>query len=339
MRFPSHTEAFEALLLKAADAGRDAALFGGAACRVRDAAPPFLIGERFPEVYLEFPLAGRPFLDVTLLYGELEDDARIDSPLAEGCEDVLSFYARERARDAGIDFGFEIDCGGQAPSAAGVHFQPRSSSDLVAPFCEAAGSPGKAALYLAQGERMPQGWPLSYFGMFRGRADSPLRVCGYLSKEERRACAQDPNRLARALGQAGFSAFDGTMLAQAARVIGLAPAEAEFQLDVLADGSLGDMFAIGVRFNRLPSAEVRRSFASGVGASVMAQLREWGIADEREAHVAEMAFTRGVNVWRDDGSFVPFGFSLLPGWLKVQWRNGILQPAKMYMMASAGPVH
>ena len=338
MMVPTHSQAFEVLLLKAADAGRDAALFGGAAHRARDAVPPFLIGERFPEIYLEFPLAGEPFLDVTLLYGDLEDDARIDSPLASGCEDMLSFYARERAEGADVDFGFEIDCADPAPSAAGVHFQPRKHTELVAPLCEAAGSPEKASLYLAQNERMPQGWPLSYFGMFRGRPGSPLRVCGYLERGEKRVCAADPAHLGRALGQAGFSAFDEAVLAQAAHVLELAPAGVEFQLDALADGSLGDMFAIGLHFDSLPSADVRRSFASGAGAAIMAQLREWGIADERVGHVGEMTFTRGMHIHSDDGSSVPFGFSLIPAWLKVRWRNGILEPAKLYMNASAGPL-
>ena len=338
MMLLTHAQAFEVLLLQAADAGRDAALFGSAAHRVRDAALPFLIGEKFPEIYLEFPLAGEPFLDVTLLYGELEEDARIGSPLAAGCEGVISFYARERAKDASIGFGFEIDCSSPHPSAAGVHFQPRSRIELVVPFCEAVGSSEKAALYLAQNERMPQGWPLAFFGMFRGRADSPLRVCGYLKEGERRACGADPARLARAFEQAGFSAYDKAMLAQVACVLGLAPADADFQFDVLADGSLGDMFAIDVRFDSMSSVDVCKSFASGAGAAIMAKLREWGIADGRVAHVADMAFTRGVDLWADDGSSAPFGFSLVPGWLKVRWRGGVLQPAKMYMKASAGPV-
>ena len=338
MMYPTHAQAFEVLLLQATDAGRDAALFGGAASRVRDAVPPFLIGEKFPEIYLEFPLAGEPFLDVTLLYGELGEDARIGSTLAAGCEDAVSFYARERAKDGSIGFGFEIDCSGPASSAAGIHFQPRGRTDLVAPFCGAAGSPEKAALYLAQDGRMPQGWPLSFFGMFRGRADSPLRVCGYLKEGERRACVADPTRLARAFDQAGFSAYDEAMLAQAACILGLAPADADFQLDVLADGSLGDMFAIDVRFDSMSSGDVCKSFASGAGAAIVAKLRAWGIADGRVAHVADMAFTRGVDLWADDGSRAPFGFSLVPGWLKVRWRGGVLQPAKMYMKASAGPV-
>jgi len=110
------------------------------------------------------------------------------------------------------------------------------------------------------------------------------------------------------------------------------------QFDVLSDGSLGDMFAIEIRFDRLSSDEVLKSFADGAGASIMGQLREWGIADERANHVADMAFTRGVSLGAEDGSSAPFGFSLVPGWLKVRWRGGVLQPAKMYMNASAGPV-
>lgn len=339
MAFPAHTQAFELLLLQAEGNGRDTALFGGAADRVRDAVPPFLIGGKFPETYLEFPLAGEPFLDVTLLYGELGQDPRIGSPLADGCEGILSFYARERAEDATISFGFEIDGAEQAPSAAGIHFQPRRRTELVAPFCEVAGSPEKAALYLAQNERMPQGWPLSYFGMFRGRAGSPLRVCGYLEEGESRACATDPAHLGRALDQAGFSAFDADVLAQAARVLELAPAYAEFQLDVLDDGNLGDKFAIGLHFDSLPSAQVCRSFTNGAGASIMAQLQEWGIADERVGHVADMTFTRGMHISLGDGSTKPFGFSLVPAWLKVRWRGGTLEPAKLYMNASAGPLN
>ena len=336
--FPTNAQAFEVLLLQAADDGRDAALFGGASRRVRDTALPFFIGEKFPEIYLEFPLAGEPFLDATLLYGELEEDARIDSALADGCAEVLSFYARERAKDESVGFGFEIDCSDPAPSAAGIHFQPRSRADLVAPFCEAAGNPEKAALYLAQNERMPPGWPLAFFGMFRGRADSPLRVCGYLGKDERDACAADPGHLGQALAQAGLTAFDDAMLAQSARVLELAPADADFQLDVFADGGLGDMFAIDVRFDQMSSDDVCTSFKEGEGAAILAQLREWGVADERASHVADMAFTRGVNLLADDGSIARYGFSLVPGWLKVRWRGGVLQPAKMYMKASAGPV-
>ena len=332
---PTHAQAFEVLLLQAAGDHRNATLFGGRAQRVLEMMSPFLVGEKFPEIYLEFPLAGKPFLDATVLYGDLPEGTCIDSPLATGCEDALAFQIRERSIGKKVALGFEIDCSDPAPSAAGIHFQPLMHTDLVLPFCKAAGNPEKAPLYLAQSERMPDGWPLAFFGMFRGRSDSPLRVCGYLRQDEARACAADPNHLGSALKAAGFTAFDETMLAQASRILKLAPATVDFQFDVLADGSLGDMFAIDIRFNAMPSGEVVKSFAEGVDADIMGQLQEWGIADERVSHVADMCFTRGLRLQADDGSFAPFAFSLIPGWLKVRWRGGVLQPAKIYMNAGA----
>ena len=82
MRRPSHADAFQALLLQAADEGRGAELFGSSLSRAREAVPAFLVGKSFPDVYLEHPLIGEPYLDVTILYGEAPPGMRVDSPLA-----------------------------------------------------------------------------------------------------------------------------------------------------------------------------------------------------------------------------------------------------------------
>ena len=129
-----------------------------------------------------------------------------------------------------------------------VHFQPRADNGLVLRFCAAAGEPERADLYLNQAARMPDGWQLSYFGMFRGRPASPLRVCGYLDNAQKEACAADPARLARAFDAIGFEAYAGAMLAQVSALMAASPATTEFQFDVLPDGSLGDTFAFGVQF-------------------------------------------------------------------------------------------
>ena len=52
---------FQTLLIHAGDEGRAEALFGESYGRVRQVAPPFIIGGQFPSVYLEFPLAGDRF--------------------------------------------------------------------------------------------------------------------------------------------------------------------------------------------------------------------------------------------------------------------------------------
>jgi hypothetical protein len=78
----SHADAFEVLCLQAADNGRGDLLFGNCFARVRKEGRAFCVGEQFPSVYLEFPLTGTPFLDVTMLYNRLPPHTRIASSAA-----------------------------------------------------------------------------------------------------------------------------------------------------------------------------------------------------------------------------------------------------------------
>ena len=335
---PTHADAFAVLCLQAADDGRGPVLLGEGVDRARELARPFLIGARFPETYLELPLTGEPFMDVTLLLEELEPGARVASPLADGTHEALGLYARWLKDYHDISCGYELDCHDSATRSAALHFQPRAHHELVRPFCAALGEPERAELYLAQDARMPHGWPLSFFGLFRGRAQAPLRVCGYLDKEEQQACVRDPERLGRALERAGLGDFGSEPLAQAACVLALAPDYVDFQLDVLPDGSLGDSFAFDVHFDRMRSSEVRAAFADGSARPLVEQLKAWGIADDRVEMMPELTLNRGLPVVRADGSSGVYGFSIAPGWLKVRWRAGVLQPAKMYLRCGAGMV-
>lgn len=75
-------------------------------------------------------------------------------------------------------------------------------------FCEAVGEPQAADLYLGQDMRMPHGWPLLFFGVFRGRPASPLCVCGYLDETEKAACTADSNHLAAENEKPGHTASE-----------------------------------------------------------------------------------------------------------------------------------
>lgn len=239
MRVPSHADAFQMLLLRAADEGRGPVLFGDSLGRAREMVLPFLVGERFPDVYLEHPLFGEPFLDVTVLLGRLEPGVRVGSSAAGEHGAMLDWYALARHNNEDVSCGFEIDSSKPELCEAAVHFRPRAHTDLVRAFCEAVGDPARAGLYLDLDERMPRGWPLTFFGMFRGRPGSPLRVCGYLDEEERKTCAQDSSRLAAALDAVGFLSYDDSMLAQVSALMAAAPSVVDFQFDVFPDGRLG----------------------------------------------------------------------------------------------------
>ena len=332
----SFDDAFQVLLLQAADEGRGEVLFGESLERARRVLAPFMVGESFPGVYLECPLLGEPFLDVTLLYSKIPRGMRIESDAAAGTEAMIDWFAAECADDPSVCFGFELDTKEPELPAAAVHFQPRSRSELVRPFCEAAGEAERADLYLDLAARMPEGWPLSFFGMFRGRPGFPLRVCGYLSAEEKNACAADSRHLASVFDTVGFSAYDDAMLEDVCALMAVTPDSVDFQFDVYPDGSLGDVFAIDAQFGLEQPEAVCASFEGGPSGRVMDWLGQAGIADERRKLIPAAAFARSIPATRPDGSIDKYAFTLMPQWVKARWRAGELQPAKMYYYAHAG---
>lgn len=326
---------YQVLLLQAADEGRAEALFGNSLLRARAAVPPFLVGKPFPDVYFEHPLLGDPYLDVTLLLFGLEPGTRVDSGAAGDHAAMLDWVANARRSCGDIGFGFELDTKEEVPPVAAVHFQPRWHTELVRPFCRAAGEPERAGLYLDLASRMPQGWELAYLGLFRGRPESPLRACGYMGFDELRACSRDSSRLAEVFDKIGFGAYDAAMLRQVSLLLATAPGVADFQFDICPDGRLGPTFAMEVQFGIEQPSAVRKSFESGAGARVMGLLEGWGAADDRWRSAVGSAFACAIPAAAVGGGTGELGLTLMPQWAKARWVDGVLQPAKLYHLARA----
>ena len=335
MREPSYEDSLRVLLLQAADEGRGEVLFGDSLNRVGNEAAPFMVGEDFPSVYLECPLVGDPFIDITLLYAKLAPGTHVEHPAAEGSNAMLEWFAETCAGQPEVCCGFELDVKEPELPAAAVHFQPRKNTELVRPFCETIGEPERAELYLNLAARMPEGWPLSFFGLFRGRPGSPLRVCGYLNSDEQKICADNPQHLADVFDEIGFTAYDNAMVQEISAFFAIAPGVTDFQLDVYPDGSLSNTFAIDIQFEIEQPEAVQESFENGAASRIMHLFEKKGITDDRWKLVPEATFARALPMKRDDGSLGKFGFTLMPQWTKVRWRDGVLQPAKMYYLANA----
>ena len=335
MKAPPNSLACRVLFLQAADEGRGPLLFGENPNCVCEALLPLVEGVPFPGIYLEFPLAGAPYLDATVLYNKVPAGARFLSETTAGAERVIEWYAGICGNYDDISFGFELDAGNSAPGTAAVHFQPRKHTELVMPFCEALGEPAAGQLYLEQAARMPEGWPLAFFGLFRGRPGFPLRVCGYMNENERKCCAEDPACVEAAFRSIGFTAWNDAMLKQVSAFISASPNGVDFQFDIFPDGTLGQVFAIDTNLGVKRTTETLASFENGTDARLFSLLESWGVADDRWKAAAGMAFTRAIPVEPDGQGRSNFAFVLSPHWVKARWKKGILQAAKLYCLGNA----
>ncbi len=336
MPSPTITDAFDMLCIRAGEDGRDDRLFGGCIQRARELLRPFIIGSRFPSVFLECPLAGDPFLDVTVLYGSLSDKDVVKSKYAGDCEKLFRRYSNMKQTHHDVSFGFELDTSKEDPGMAAIHFEPRTDTGLVLPFCEAIGEEKNGELYLQTAAKLADTTPLSYFGMFRGRDDAPLRVCGYLEKEKMVRMINDKDSILSLFGKVGFTAYDDRMIDEIINVLKMAPRETDYQFDIYEDGKAGDVFSIDLRLVEKSAASVRESFRNGTAAKIMSHFSELGIADERTDMLSGMSASFAFPAVNENGEITGYKMIIHPMWLKIRWKGARLCNAKCYSLMRAG---
>ena len=334
---PSQMTVFDALYSIAAGDGRGEALFGNSFGIARDAYERTLIGEGYPAVYIEFPLLGSPGFDLLSVHDTVRPGSRFAPGAGFGYQAMLDWFSSVRKKGANVSCGIELDTSVGETERAGVYLQYRRHTDLIAPFLESIGEEARAESFLAVVDRMPEGWPPAYVGLFPGRTGTPLRIGGYLGDAMQRACVDDPALLAAQFDRIGFSAYDGEMLSRCGALLSLAPS-VDFQFDIMPNGTLGDVFGLSLSFNETRPRDARACMEGGYGAQACGTLQEWGLADERWRLIAGAAFARHVPFDREDGSQGRFALCCMLNYAKVKFAGAVAQPAKFYLTMSAGEV-
>lgn len=334
---PSQMTVFDALYSIAAGDGRGEALFGNSFGIARGAYERTLIGEGYPGAYIEFPLLGSPGFDLLSVHDAVRPGSRFAPGAGFGYQAMFDWFSGICDRGVNASCGIELDTSVGETERAGVYLQYRKHTDLIAPFLESIGEEARTESFLAVANRMPEGWPPAYVGLFPGRAGTPLRIGGYLGDSIQKACADDPALLAAQFDQIGFSAYDGEMLSRCSTFMSLAPS-VDFQFDIMPDGTLSDVFGLSLSFNETKPREARACMESGYGARICRILQEWGLADERWKLIAGAAFARHVPFEREDGSQGRFALCCMLNYAKVKFAGGVAQPAKFYLCMSAGEV-
>ena len=120
---PTQMEAFDALYALAASGGRGEALFGSSIELARPVYERTLIGDGYPNAYLEFPLLGEPAFDLLSVYGYMEPGSTFAPGAGFGYQAMFDWFSRACAPDDMVSCGIELDISDGETERAGVYLQ------------------------------------------------------------------------------------------------------------------------------------------------------------------------------------------------------------------------
>ena len=222
-----------------------------------------------------------------------------------------------------------MDTGAGETENAGAYFQYRDKKELIAPFLKSVNEERRLSLYMNILNRLPEGMPPAYIGLFPGREGSPMRIGGYMKHKLIREIAERPALLGECFDAIGFSAYDENMLEFCREIFAIAPG-IDFQFDIYPDGSLCDVFGLSFSFNEIFPRQAEECMSSGTGAEFMNMLENRRLADERWKLIAGAAFGKGVPFERSDGSFGILALAIRFNYAKIKFRAGKAMSAKFY---------
>lgn len=320
---------FDTLYALAADEGREEALFGKCAPLAREAFQRSLIGDEFPLLWFEVPLAGSPRFDlhVALSRAALKAGACFLPGAGNGYEALFDWYMREEAGGGGLAFAYDVGDGRIDQPAVHVNVNNAPLGDMGRFFDLVAGNDA-AELYDSFTRRLPHGWRVWYAGVHPGRLGAPLRVDCFVNQEAKGAYVQDSGLLERDLASCGFVANCDALSSLVAPIL-QSPFDLELQFDVLRDGTLGPTLGLSAGFDLWSASTMRPLFEEGgAGAELFKHAELQGLADARWREVSGAFYSMRIPIGSETCVLY-----CLPTFFKLRMRSGSALDAKLYLQA------
>lgn len=312
-----------------AQGGREAALFGDCAPAVREAFSRSLVGEVFPELWFELPLAGEPWLDFHALVSHTDVAGTQASFSGQGAAyvDALSWFAAQPAHAVRqLALSYDTSVGDVDHPAVQLLVNGRDV-DVPLGFLEAAGRPDAKGAYRAFVHGMPSEWYACYVGTFPRRDASGatpwVRAECIVEGNPQRAYADDAEVLREHLSRIGMTGV-GDDAIDGIQALARSPFPLELQFNVGPDGRALPTVSASVRFQFDDWTDPERRGEIG-RLALWAQER--GLADERWKLLAATALSKRVT---RAGSSV--ALSCFPAFVKLRWREGMAPDAKAYLL-------
>ena len=320
---------YTVLYALAARDGRGKALFGASFPASSSAFERSLVGEEFPELWFEVPLAGDPWFDFHALTsrGSLHPGMGFPENLAAGAQDAFRWFAGQHPGSRQLALSWDTGSGAAVHPAVQLLVAERDAQ-LTCDFLDAVGRPDAKDAYRAFKGRLPEGWFACYTGVFPDRQGHNLRVECIPEGGVQAAYAGDPALLEQHLRQVGLADLGDTVVSRC-QAMAQTPFKLEFQFDVEPDGRAGATFGASLRFAHPPRIGTWEGFAAdGAAGELMRHVEAWGLADERWRLLDDMIFANRIS--RGGESCILYCY---PAFCKLRWREGEPLDAKAYLIA------
>ena len=331
------TFVFEILCALLAADGRQESLFGERTPAVGEAFARSLVGDGFPELWFELPLAGEPWLDLHALVSHADARAAADAAgmrgiaftnLSDAYDRALAWFASQDARDVRqLALSFDTSAGDVDTPAVQL-LVSRPDPAVAVGFLETAGQCGLAEAHRAFTGRMPDGWFACYEGCFpRRRAAEKsawVRVECIVGDAAQSAYAAGEGALRDDLARLGMAGLPDDAYATVSR-LARSPFPLELQFDVGEGGRPLPRLSASVRFQ--PTDWTRPERTQKIAQLAMCLERE-GLIDGRWKELGGTAFAKHVAHGGETAQLYCH-----PAFVKVRWREGEPPDVKAYLIA------
>lgn len=303
---------------------------------VLKAAKLYDVGLPYMSYIAEFPLSGKAGVDLSAVYpleALMHNNIFVNHP-AEGDGEQLQQYARflhqlNPSIVTDRNFFLEIDSSKEKPNSYGLFIElagnyvplllPQVLEAQKLSYCM------KTAVSVLE-KALPH-LGLWYVGFMHSRPDEPLRLSLVTLNND----LEDLIAAAEAIGLNDFltAAKDTILRLKSMNLF----ASAYFSVDILKDGTLGDVIGVDLHPGSFNPKEQIQQLSSSKYQEFYSFVKELGIADERLDYVKDLVFA---NVMRGNGDVDVELYSILSHF-KFKWKKDQLLPLKVYLQMKAYP--
>lgn len=321
---------YDILYALTAKDGREAKLFGTCAPAAREAFARSLVGEEFPELWFEIPLAGKPWLDFHALtsYKSVAGTQATFAGHGGIYADALAWFAAQephKVRQLALSYdtsAYDVD------NPAVQLLVDGYGTAMPLAFLGAAGRPDLCTPFDTFIRRIPDGWYACYVGVFPGRdsaCSNPwVRIECIVGDEWQQIYAENSATLRQHLSSVGLNHLDESAIDSIQR-LARSPFPLEFQFNVGPDGKALPALSASVRFQAKDWQSCTRL---GTIGRLAGWLQSCGLADERCGLLTQTAFAKRVTHGSESHLL-----SCFPAFVKLHWREGMPPDAKAYLLA------